>query len=172
MILRPCIFYDSVIFIKWCCNILGQIFHISLESHNTIKYEVFIQKQTAAAKYRLHHSLVPRRLRRGRNAWYTLFAHALISKPISKNLWKIGYSGNLPCNSDVTSLKSQVAFSIMASTTFQGSTFSDAVSYALKQLQMSMSVLNPSSDHLWRPYMTGMMFSCGCLCHCWYTWFS
>jgi len=92
-------------------------------------------------------SLVPRRLRRGsRNAWYTLFAHALISKPISKNLWAIGYSGNLPCNSDVTSLKfllPQVAFSIMASTTFRGSTFSDAVSYALKQLQMSHVSLKP-----------------------------
>jgi len=51
-------------------------------------------------------SLVPRRLRRGRrNTWYTLFAHALISKPISKNFWAIGYSGNLPCNSDVYIIK-------------------------------------------------------------------
>ena len=92
-------------------------------------------------------SLVPRRLRRvRRNAWYTLFAHALISKTISKNLWAIGYSGNLLCNSNVTSLKfllPQVAFSIMASTTFRGSTFSDAVSYALKQLQMSRVSLKP-----------------------------
>ena len=97
--------------------------------------------------HRLQSSLVPRRLRRGRrNAWYTLFAHALISKPISKHLWAIGYSGNLPCNSDVTSLKfhlPQVAFSIMSSTTFRGSTFSDAVSYALKQLQMSHVSLKP-----------------------------
>ena len=31
----------------------------------------------------------------------------------------------------------------MASTTFQGSTFSDAVSYALKQLQMSHVSLKP-----------------------------
>ena len=86
-------------------------------------------------------SLIPRRLRRGRrNAWCTLFAHAL---PISL---EIGYFGNLPCNSDVTSLKfllPQVAFAIMASTTFRGSTFSDAVSYALKQLQMSHVCLKP-----------------------------
>jgi len=35
-------------------------------------------------------SLVPRRLRRGRrNAWYTLFAHALISKSI---IYVIAYS--------------------------------------------------------------------------------
>ena len=70
----------------------------------------------------------------------------LISKLISKNLWVIGNSGNLPCNSDVTSLKfllPQVVFSIMASTTFRGSTFSDAVSYALKQLQMSHVSLKP-----------------------------
>ena len=97
----------------------------------------------------LNTSLAPRRLRRGRrNAWYTLFAHALISKPFSKNLWAIGYSGNLPCNSDVTSLKfllPQVAFSIraMASTAFRGSTFSDAVSDALKQLRMSYVSLKP-----------------------------
>ena len=95
-------------------------------------------------------SLVPRRLRSGkRNAWYTLFAHALISKPISKNFWAIGYSGNLLCNSDVTSLKfllPQVAISIMVSTTsdnFRGSTFSDAVSYTLQQLQMSHVSLTP-----------------------------
>ena len=56
------------------------------------------------------------------------------------------YSGDLPCNSDVTSLKFlllQVAFSIMASTIFQGSTFSDAVSYPLKQLQISHVCLKP-----------------------------
>ena len=72
--------------------------------------------------------------------------HALISKPISKILSAIGYSGNLPCNSDVTSLKflvPRVAFSIMASTTFRGSTFSDAASYALKQLQISHVCLKP-----------------------------
>ena len=90
-------------------------------------------------------SLVPRRLRRGRgNAWYTLFAHALISKPISKNLWIIGYSGNLPCNSDITSLKfllRQVAFSLWRQ---QRSVNNDlAVSYALKQLQMSHVCLKP-----------------------------
>ena len=92
-------------------------------------------------------SLIPRHLRRGRrNAWYRLFVHVLISKPISKSLWAIGYSGNLPCTSDVTSLKfllPQVAFSIMTSTTFRGLTFSDAVSYALKQLQMSQVSLKP-----------------------------
>ena len=111
----------------------------------------------------MSHSLVPRRLRRGRrNAWYTLFAHALISKPISKNLWAIGYSGNLPCNNDVTSLKSllpQVAFFIMASTTFRSEVQpspmqSPTLSNSCKCL---MSVFNPSSE----PYMTDTMFSCG-----------
>jgi len=82
------------------------------------------------------------------------------------NLWKIEYSGNLPCNSDVTSLKfllPQVGFSIMVSTTFRGSTFSDAVSYALKQLQMSHFCLKPeqrssmkviydgNNDFMWLP---------------------
>jgi len=51
----------------------------------------------------------------------------------------------------------------MASTTFRGSTFSDAVSYALKQLQMSHVSLKPEQRCLWRPYMTGTMFSCGYL---------
>ena len=112
-------------------------------------------------------SLIPRHLRKGRrNAWYTLFAHALISKPISKNLWAIGYSGNLPCNSDVTSLKfllPQVAFFFI--TTFRSEVQpspmqSPTLSNSCKCL---MSVLNPSSDRLWRPYMTGTMFSCGYL---------
>ena len=94
-------------------------------------------------------SLVPKRLRRGRrNAWYTLFAHALISKPISKNLWATGYSGNLKIfrvTVTFTLLKfllPQVAFSTMAST-FRGSTSSDAASYALKQLKMSYFSLKP-----------------------------
>ena len=114
-------------------------------------------------------SLVPRCLKRGRrNAWYTLFALALISKPISKNLWKVGYSGNLPHNSDITALKfllPQVAFSIMESTTFRSEVQpcpmqSPTLSNSCKCL---MSVLNLSSDRLWRPYMMGTMFSCGYL---------
>ena len=111
---------------------------------------------------------------------YTLFAHVLISKPISKNLWKIGYSGNLLCNSDVTSLKfllPQVAFSIMASTTFRGSTFSDAVSLALKQLQMSHVSLKPEQrssmetiydghdPFMWLPTGYGLVFPSSTIPH-------
>jgi len=112
-------------------------------------------------------SLVPRHLRRGRrNTWYTPFAHVLISKPISKNLWAIGYSGNLLCNSDVTSLKfllPQVVFPLwrqQRSEVRPSLMQSPALSNSCKYL---MSLLNPSSDRLWRPYMTGTMFSCGYL---------
>lgn len=49
--------------------------------------------------YRYSISLVPSHSEgEGReNAWYTLFAHACISK-ISQ---KLGYSSNLPCNFDI-----------------------------------------------------------------------
>ena len=84
----------------------------------------------------------------------------------SKNLWAIGYSGNLPCNSDVTSLKfllPQVAFPLwrqQCSEVRPSLMQSPTLSNSCKCL---MSLLNPSSDRLWRPYMTGTTFSCGYL---------
>ena len=110
---------------RWCTNGQNHFFYPTLHMcmHGNSKKS---------------NSLVPRCLRKGRrNAWYTLFAHALISKPISKNLWAIGYSGIRP--------------SLMQSPTPSNS------------CKCLMSLLNPSSDRLWRPYMTGKMFSCGYL---------